>query len=175
MYYRRYSGVESRDSARCCAMLFCAARRRAVIPVPARNYDPGPSRFRRVRGLQLAAAAIPADQFCSETALDFLSSSLFLPSFSLSLYFFLCLSLSLYVSFSVSLFVSLSIYISPSMFHSLCFTLSISLSLFLSIFFLFSVCSYFPCSLVDMISLRKRKRERDPNSREWRRPLILSS
>lgn len=142
MYYRRYSGVESRDSARCCAMLFCAARRRAVIPVPARNYDPGPSRFRRVRGLQLAAAAIPADQFCSETALDFLSSSLFLPSFSLSLYFFLCLSLSLslYVSFSVSLFVSLSIYISPSMFHSLCFTLSIYLSLSFPFYFLSVFC-----------------------------------
>lgn len=137
MYYRRYSGVESRDSARCCAMLFCAARRRAVIPVPARNYDPGPSRFRRVRGLQLAAAAIPADQFCSETALDFLSSSLFFPSFSLSLYFFLCLSLSLSMSLFLCHSLCLSLYISLP----LCFILCVSLSLSLSLFsFLFSFC-----------------------------------
>lgn len=53
MYHRRYSGgVDSRDSAR-----------RGVIPVPARSYEPR-AVVRRVRGLQLAAAAIPADQFC---------------------------------------------------------------------------------------------------------------
>lgn len=61
MYYRRYSRVDSRDMA----------RRNVVIPIPARSYDPGLV-IKRVRGLQLAATAIPNDQFCRGTTLDFL-------------------------------------------------------------------------------------------------------
>lgn len=67
MYYRRYSGVDSRDAARRGAVPRCSA----IIPVLGRNYDPG-FVVKRVRGLQLAATAIPTDQFCRGTAPDFL-------------------------------------------------------------------------------------------------------
>lgn len=60
MYYRRYSGVDSRDAAR------------RGNPRSGKELRSRARRYKRIRGLQLAATAIPTDQFCRGTALDFL-------------------------------------------------------------------------------------------------------